>query len=142
MPEASVHRARRGPATARTVEAVHDDLDGLWAEADFVPEPDRMAFTLAVVEAASNVVAHAVPATEAPLELAVDITAETCRLEARIYEIGAAPAAPDLEAVAEVDEFGESGRGMSLIRALVSAVVFERRDDTNVWVLQREYRDS
>jgi serine/threonine-protein kinase RsbW len=143
MPEPSVRRTRRGPATAETVDAVHNDLDGLWAEADFVPEPDRMAFTLAVVEAATNVVVHAVPAAEDPLELEVDITAETSRLEARIYEIGAAPAEVEVDGGMPTAEHGaESGRGMALIQALVSAVVFERRDGTNVWVLCREYLGS
>ena len=139
MPEATAHRSRRGPAWAETVEAVHDDLDSLWDEADFVPEADRMAFTLAVVEAATNVVEHAVPATEAPLELEVDVTAAPQRLQAKIYEIGAAPAVLDPEAAHAVTELEESGRGMALIQALVSTVVFERHGDANVWRLRRDY---
>ena len=139
MPEGLARRFHRGPAGPATVEAVHDELDSLWTETDFVPEADRMAFTLAVVEAATNVVGHAVPATEAPLELAVDVTAAPHRLQAKIYEIGAAPVVRDLEASPAVEELEESGRGMALIQALVSTVVFERHGDTNVWELRREY---
>lgn len=139
MPEILARRSRRGPARAETVEAVHDDLDSLWAEADFVPEPDRHAFTLAVLEAAANVVDHAVPARGTTLELAVDVTAAPCRLEATVSEIGAAPAALDLAAAPGAEDLAESGRGLALIRALVSTVVFERHGGTNVWELRREY---
>lgn len=137
MTESSSRRSRRGPATARTVDALHEDLDALWNEAGFVPESDRMAFSLAVVEAAGNVVVHAVPAAEEPIELAVDLAADPHRLEARIYEIGAAPAHVDLTG-SMAQEHHESGRGLALIQALVSRVVFERHGDTNVWKLCRE----
>ncbi|MFF0991385.1 ATP-binding protein [Kocuria nitroreducens] len=139
MPESLARRSRRGPARAETVEAVHQDLDSLWAEADFVPETDRMAFTLAVLEAATNVVDHAEPATEAAVELEVDVTAAPCRLQAKVYEIGAAPVDLDLEAIPEAEELAESGRGIALIQALVSTVVFERHGADNVWELRREY---
>ncbi len=137
MTEPGSRRARRGPADARTVDALHEDLDALWDEAGFVPESDRMAFTLAVVEAAGNVVVHAVPAAEEPIELAVELAADPQRLEARIYEIGAAPARVDLSGPM-AQEHHESGRGLALIQALVSRVVFERHGDTNVWKLCRE----
>lgn len=142
MPEASARRVRRGPATPQTLEAVHDDLDGLWAQADFVPETDRMAFTLAVVEATTNVIAHAVPAGSSPVELQVEITVDTARLEANIYGIGAAPFATDPTAGRQAAADDESGRGLALIQALVSTVVFERRDDVNVWVLRREHHGT
>ncbi|HST72381.1 ATP-binding protein [Kocuria sp. U4B] len=137
MTEPSARRSRRGPATAQTVDALHGDLEALWGAAGHVPETDRMAFALAVVEAAGNVVVHAVPAAEAPIELEVDLAAGPHRLEATIYEIGAAPAQVDLGgAMPAADD--ESGRGLALIQALVSRVVFERHGDTNVWELCRE----
>lgn len=139
MDEGTPRRSRRGPATAATVEAVHDDLDDLWSEAESVPEVDRMAFTLAVVEVATNVVAHAERATEAPLELQVEVTAAPHRLQADIYEFGAAPAGVDFDAAPAVGELDESGRGIRLVQALVSTVVFERQGDANVWRLRREY---
>lgn len=137
MAEAPSRRCRRGPATPGTVDALHADLDALWEEAAYVPDADRIAFALAVVEAAGNVVVHAVPAAEDPIELEVDLTVAPHRLEARIYEIGAAPAQLDLGA-AMAEEHLESGRGLALIQALVSRVVFERQGDANVWTLCRE----
>ncbi|KLU09797.1 ATP-binding protein [Kocuria sp. SM24M-10] len=139
MPEILARRSRRGPARAETVEAMHDDLNSLWAEADFVPESDRDAFTLAVLEAAANVIDHAVPASGTALELAVGATATPRRLEATISEIGAAPATLDLEAAPAAEDLDESGRGLALIRSLVSTVVIERHGGTNVWELRREY---
>lgn len=142
MPEASARRVRRGPATPETLEAVHDDLDDLWTQADLVPETDRMAFTLAVIEATTNVVTHAVPATPAPVELQVEITVDATRLEANIYGIGAAPFTTNPTAGRQAAVDDESGRGLALIQALVSTVVFERRDDANVWVLRRDHHGA
>lgn len=137
MAETTARGAFAGAATAEAVEAVHAELDRLWARAGHVPETDRAAFTLAVVEAATNVVVHAVPATEAPIRLRVDLVAGPRRLEARIYEIGAAPARVTLEPRMPQEQ-AESGRGLALIQALVSQVVFERHGDRNVWTLCRE----
>jgi len=138
MPEPTVCRARRGAATSCTVEAVHDALDGLWAEAGFVAETDRMAFTLAVVEAATNVLDHAVAADGQELEMAVEITVTPRRLVAQICEVNAAPAQVDLAGAAVVDGLAESGRGLAIIQALVHTVAFERQENTNVWTLCRD----
>ena len=137
MTEAAARNSVRGPATAETVEALHTELDLLWARAHFVPDTDRTAFTLAVVEATTNAVLHAVPATEAPIQLRVDVTADPRRLEANIYEIGAAPCHVDLDPPLPAPD-RESGRGLAMIQALVSRVVFERHGDRNVWKLCRE----
>lgn len=132
--------SRQGPATAETVNALHEDFTDLWENADFVPELDRMAFSTAVVEAAANVVNHAVPSTDNPLQLGVDVTVRSHRLEARILEIGAEPPSPAIRVpvTSPVDDDAESGRGMALIRALVNTIAFERHGEDNVWVLHRE----
>ncbi|HET6271338.1 MAG TPA: ATP-binding protein [Arthrobacter sp.] len=137
MAEFHTKTSRQGLATAETVDALHADFEALWAEADFVPELDRMAFSTAVIEAASNVVRHAVPSTDAPLQLGIDITVSPRRLEARICEIGAAPSDLKLDGpqTAAVGDEAESGRGLTLIRALVSTITFERQGEDNVWVL-------
>jgi serine/threonine-protein kinase RsbW len=138
MTEPIVHRTRRGPATPQTLETVHDDLESLWAEAGFVPEPDRMAFTLAVVEAVTNVIVHAVPVDGQSLELALELTATPSQLLAQVCEINAAPVPIDLDGSAAVDGLAESGRGLALIQALVSTVAVDHRDGTNVWTLRRD----
>lgn len=142
MTEVLAQRSCQGLATPETVDALHAEFDALWAEAEFVPEMDRMAFSTAVIEAASNVVRHAVPSSAAPLQLGVDITIRPRRLEARICEIGAAPAAPDIAARETPDAEAESGRGLALIRALVSTITFERRGEDNVWVLCRQSQET
>lgn len=140
MPDGVVRRSLRGAASAETVEALHTELDGLWQEIDLVPEADRTAFTLAVVEAASNVVLHAVPAADAPVELEADVVAEPGRLQAKIYELGAAPAEVDLRPQATAAPENESGRGLRLILSLVTEVVYARRGADNVWELRRDCR--
>jgi serine/threonine-protein kinase RsbW len=137
MTDDLVSRSRRGPATAQTVEDLHADLDALWAETGCVAERERMAFTLAVVEAASNVVDHAVPSSPEGVELAVELTVTPHRLKAELYEINAEPAQVDLDQGPPLDALADSGRGLQLIRTLVDTVLYERRDDTNVWVLSR-----
>lgn len=138
MPDAVARRSRRGPATAETVDAVHDDLDSLWRDAEHVPAADRAAFTLAVLEVAANVVLHAVPAPAAEgLELRVDVSAGAGRLAATVQEVGAAPADVDLSAAAAPDPHAQSGRGLELVRGLVDELTLTRRTGTNVWQLCR-----
>lgn len=138
MTETTVHRTRTGPATPTTLEAVQDDLESLWAEAGFVPEADRMAFTLAVVEAVTNVIVHAVPVDEQALELALEITVTPSRLLAHVYELNAAPAQISFDGSAPVDGLAESGRGLALIQALLSTVAFDHHEGANVWTLRRD----
>lgn len=135
-----MRRSLRGVASPETVDAVLTELNSLWEDADSVSEADRMAFTLAVVEASANVVLHAVPMAEGPVELRVDVVAEPGWLQAKIYEIGAAPAEVDPGPRAPADAQDETGRGLSLIQALVTEVVHTRRGADNVWELRRDCR--
>lgn len=137
MTDVLARRTLRQAALPEAIEVVHTELDGLWEDASFVPDMDRMTFATAVIEAASNVVQHAVPESTSPVELGVDISVTPLRLEARVSAFGAAcpdpidtdPAMPDGEA--------ESGRGLALIRALVTTVTFKRQDGTNTWILSK-----
>ena len=115
---------------------MHTELDGLWDDASFVPDMDRMTFATAVIEAASNVVQHAVPESTDPVELGVDISVTPIRLEARVSAFGACPDPIDTDP-AMPDGEAESGRGLALIRALVTTVTFKRQDGTNTWILSR-----
>lgn len=149
--EVLARRSLVEPAGDQAIENLHALLDQLWLDAAFVPATDQMAFTTAVIEAASNVVQHGVPAEGATLAIGVDLTVETTRLRAVISEIGAEALdpVPDLEGPppaieapeddgALLEDFDESGRGLSMIRALVTTVTVERQGDTNVWVLSRD----
>ncbi|WP_043440380.1 ATP-binding protein [Arthrobacter sp. L77] len=149
MTDVLARRTLEEPAAEQAIENLHVLLEQLWLDAAFVPAPDQMAFTTAVIEAASNVVQHGVPAEGATLVLGVELTVAVGRLRAVISEIGAAPLdpVPDLAGPADfpapdddalLEDYHESGRGLSMIRALVTTVTVEREGDTNVWVLSRD----
>lgn len=151
MTDPLVRRTLEEPASDEAIENLHVLLDQLWLDAAFVPALDQMAFTTAVIEAASNVVQHGVPADGATLLLGVELSVETERLRAVISEIGAAEIdpIPDLDGPLPaietpeddgdlLEDFDESGRGLDMIRALVTTVTVERQGETNIWVLSRD----
>ncbi len=136
MTDVLASRSYRGPAAEDAIESIHDDLDSLWLDVPFVQDVDQMTFTTAVIESASNIVQHAEPTGQGPVELAVDITVRPMLLRACISAYHAKPPLGPLEAATQ-DEDAESGRGLALIQALVTSVTFERQDGTNIWVLSR-----
>lgn len=137
MTDILARRTLRETALPEAIEAVHTELDELWDDASFVPDMDRMTFATAVIEAASNVVQHAVPESTKPVELGVDISVTPTRLEARVSAFGAACPDPIDTDAAMPDGEAESGRGLALIRALVTTVTFKRQDGTNTWILSK-----
>lgn len=139
MTDILASRSFRGPAAEDTIESVHNDLDGLWLDAPFVQDTDQMTFTTAVIEAASNVIQHAEPAGQEPVELGVDIEVRPALLQARVSAHHAKLPIGSMEP-ATPGEDAECGRGLALIQALVTTVTFERQDGTNTWVLTRTSR--
>lgn len=124
----------RGRTAPEAIDAIHAELDAVWEDASFVPDIDRMKFATAVIEAASNVIQHAVPESAAPVELGVDLRIRKGRLTATISAVGAA--SPELAVEPSMPGGdSESGRGLALIRALVTTMTFIRQDGTNMWVL-------
>ena len=138
MTELLAHRGYRGKSEPDTIEAVHTELDSLWEAAHFVPELDRMTFTTAVIESASNIVQHAEPAGQAPVELGVDIAVWSTRLVARISAFNAREPFASPPYAGLPDDDSESGRGLAMIEALVTTVAFERQAATNTWILTRK----
>jgi serine/threonine-protein kinase RsbW len=141
MTEILAQRAFRAPATPRAIDELHTELDLMWKTASFVPEFDQMAFTTAVIEAASNLVQHGVAATGSELVLGVALTVRSSALQARISEIGAVPS-PELPSAGLPDDDQENGRGLALIEALLTTITVELRGDTKVWVLSRAIETS
>lgn len=138
MNDVIARRTFRDQAAPESIDKVHVQIEELWNDASFVPDLDRMTFATAVIEAATNVVQHAVPVSPAPVELGVDIFVKMHSLRAEVSAFGAADPAlgPDAEGMPGPD--AESGRGLALIRALVTNVTFSRQDGTNIWVLSRD----
>ncbi len=138
MTDVLARRGYHGPSNEDAIEAIHNELDSLWDDAAFVPDMDRMTFATAVIEAAANIVQHALPVAEKPVEIDVDISVRPTRLIARVSAHNARePFADDMQA-SMPDSEAESGRGLALIEALVTTVTFERQDGTNTWILTRE----
>jgi len=135
MTDSLARRSLRQEAVPEAIEAVHAELDAIWSDAPFVPEMDRMRFTTAVIEAATNVVQHAVPETARPVELGVEVTVTPAALTAGVSAYGAVKPGDVDGGAAMPGEEAESGRGLALIRALVTTVTFRREDGTNTWVL-------
>jgi serine/threonine-protein kinase RsbW len=136
MTKVLASRSYRGLAAGGAIEAVHDHLDSLWLDVPFVDGMDQMTFTTAVIESASNIVQHAVPVGQDPVELGVDIEVRPALLRARVSAYHAKPPFGPMEPATPGEE-AESGRGLALIQALVTTVTFERQDGTNTWVLTR-----
>ncbi|MCZ9883040.1 ATP-binding protein [Arthrobacter sp. B2a2-09] len=138
MTDVLARRSYHGPSDDIAIDAVHTELDSLWDDAAFVPVMDRMTFTTAVIEAAANIVQHALPVAEDPVELGVDIIVRPMLLQARVSAYNARePFASEMRPSMPGEE-SESGRGLALIEALVTTVTFERQDGTNTWVLTRD----
>ncbi|WP_104045465.1 ATP-binding protein [Arthrobacter sp. ZGTC412] len=136
MTEVLASRSFRGPAADEAIEAVHNDLDSLWLDAPFVQDIDQMTFTTAVIESASNIVQHAEPAGQEPVELGMDIIVQPALLQARVSAYHAKSPYEPMEPATQSED-AESGRGLALIQALVTTLTFERQDSTNTWVLTR-----
>lgn len=136
MTDVLARRSFRGLSTADAIDSVHDELDGLWQDAPFVQDVDQMTFTTAVIEAASNIVQHAEPATAKPVELGVDISVQSTLLRARVSAFHAKPPFGPMDP-GTPDDDSESGRGLALIQALVTTLTFQRQDGTNTWILSR-----
>ncbi|PNI09208.1 ATP-binding protein [Arthrobacter sp. AFG7.2] len=136
MTEVLASRTFRGPAADEAIESVHNDLDSLWLDVPFVGDMDQMTFTTAVIESASNIVQHAEPVGQEPVELGVDVEVQPALLQARVSAYHAKPPFGPMTP-GSPDEEAESGRGLALIEALVTTVTFERQDGTNTWVLTR-----
>ena len=133
LASATVH----GPAEPQVVDALQNEFARLWPRAEQIPTEDRMPFELAVVEVASNVVQHAHALEGNVLELAVELEIRRHVLLARLYEINAEPV-PDVLGDSELPPpEAEHGRGLSMVRQLVTTVTCERQQGTNVWTLSR-----
>ena len=133
LASATVH----GPAEPQVVDALQDEFARIWPRAEQIPPEDRMPFELAVVEVASNVVQHAHATEGNVLELAVELEIRRHVLLARLYEINAEPL-PDVLGHDQLPPpEAEHGRGLGMVRQLVTTVTCRRERDTNVWTLSR-----
>lgn len=116
------------------VSAVHDFLAGVWGTEPTVGPEDRMAFELALIELASNVVEHAGGGARVACSLDLAVTGDG--LEARLTDDGR-PTSVDPSAAALPDASAESGRGLALVGMVVDELRYERDGDRNRWTVRR-----
>ena len=117
------------------VDSVHDMLESVWLSAPQVSPRDRFSFETALIELASNVIRHADGGAGVSCALTVEITAD--RIVASLTDSGLAGNI-SLIAPSMPDELEESGRGLSIIHALVDEVGYDRSDDLNHWRISRK----
>lgn len=115
-------------------------LERLWLHDPSAGLSDRMAFELAVVEAVSNSIRHAVPAPGTHVALEVELYPAYRTIEAQVREVGAEPAIlPDPSSMPAGS--AEAGRGLAMLGQLMTTVTCERADGANLWTLVRERTD-
>jgi serine/threonine-protein kinase RsbW len=123
-------------ASLSSLDEVHDLFARLWADADDVQLPDRIAFETAVSEVAANIIEHAARGEAVAMRLL--LRAPDDRVEAHLEDLGypydadaSSPlAAPD-------DPLAEHGRGLGIARALTDELMYERDGAVNRWFLLR-----
>ena len=117
------------------LDEVHALFERLWAEADDVQPPDRIAFETAVSEVAANIIEHAGRGKAVAMRLLLRAPAD--RVEAHLEDLGYPYDAGAGPPPAEDDDLAERGRGLVIARALTDELVYERDGAVNRWFLLR-----
>ncbi len=138
MTDLIARRSFRDQAVPASIEAIHELLEDLWEDASFVPDLDRMTFATAVIEAATNIVHACRPGVAGPRRTGHRDRRQGAAPAGRNQRVRAADPQLGTEAKGMPGPEAESGRGLALIRALVTTVTFVRQDGTNTWVLSRD----
>ena len=130
------------PACPSSIDTVHDLVTSMMEQHPPLSAQDQIRCQLAVMEIASNVIAHAVPSPPGGPEVTIQITITTFadRITARFRD-NAAPAEIDLLAVRMPDELAEQGRGIAITQTLGDELDYQRSGSINVWTLTCHYRD-
>lgn len=123
---------------AFSMAAKIDDVDPmvlrLKAIAETVLDPNRViAFEIAISEALTNVVRHAMAGQENG-RVAIDLQTMDGRLLVSVSDTGTSAPSGFLSSVAgpdEVDQFAESGRGVGLMLACADSVEYASEDGIN-----------
>jgi serine/threonine-protein kinase RsbW len=126
---------KRSDAFLTRVEGL---LERLWHDDPWAGLADRTAFEIAVIEAVSNSIRHAVAEAGETLLLEIELRPTYRRLEAELREVGAEPT-PSLRH--EPGTPPDAGRGLAMLRQLMTEVRYERVEDANVWTLGRDRTD-
>lgn len=116
------------------VNIVHEFLDQVWSSDASLTGEERMAFELALVELAANVIQHADTGDGVSCRLLLTID-DDC-ISARLSDTGR-PGDIQLSENEMPDEFSESGRGLALIQLVVDELDYERVGSSNLWTVRK-----
>ena len=124
----------RGPAEPASLKQVHGLLARLWASDPGVTPLDRMLFSTAVAEVATNIIKHGGPGVRTDMVLTLRI--DSTQVEASFADDGVAveSIAPDEP---PPDGLSESGRGLEIARASLDEFTYQRAGESNRWHLVR-----
>ena len=122
----------RSPAD--DINVVHAYIGRVWAEHDDLDMMDKLRFETALIELAANVIQHADDGNGIVADISIEITGDSIR--GTISDSSPAGMV-DLAMRDMPDELAESGRGIAFIQRLVDVFHYERRDEENLWVIQK-----
>lgn len=119
---------------ADDVNAVHAYIERIWALHPDLDTMDRLRFETALIELAANVIKHADDGKSIVAD--ISITIDSDYIHGRITD--SSPAVKvDLTRREMPDGDAESGRGIAFIQRLVDVLHYERRDDENLWMIEK-----
>lgn len=116
------------------VNTVHEYIERIWAARPDLDPVDRVSFETALIELATNVIQHADDGNG--VQAVVSITVTEHHIRGCISDMSMA-ADVNLAMREMPDEYEESGRGIAIIQRLVDVLHYERRDDENLWVVEK-----
>ena len=127
----------RSPAD--DINVVHAYIERVWSRHPDLDRMDRLRFETALIELAANVIQHADDGNGIVADVSIEIDDEYIR--GHISD--SSPAGKvDMAMRAMPDEHAESGRGIAFIQRLVDVFHYERRDDENLWMIQKRRAGS
>jgi serine/threonine-protein kinase RsbW len=118
---------------ARTrLDSVHYALDGFWSRlGEGAPEDWKVLFELAVCEIAANIIEHARPPS-VHLHLGIHAGSVVAEFTDAGHGWDGPPGPAEM-----VDQLLERGRGLTLARAALDEMAYERLGQTNRWRLSK-----
>ena len=116
------------------INVVHDFIERIWGENPDLSVMDRLRFETAFIELAANVIQHADEGNGIVADISITIDGDC--ISGQISD--SSPAGMVDLAMREMpDENAESGRGIAFIQRLVDVFHYERREDENLWIIQK-----
>lgn len=116
----------------RILDDVHATLNECWQSHDHVPESIRAELAIAVGEIVANIIEHAAQDGPIRVEMSIEVLADQVQVSFTDDGI-ACPVDP--ETAQMPDAFTDRGRGLAMIRAVVSKLSYRRSGSHNHWKL-------